>query len=112
MPCYDGVFAWRHPGDRIAAVRSADRKEWMLRHGNVRLHPWMLVASDWHQHFGAREFMRQRRSAIGLRLVPIGIALGCEVNIVRRRIAVLDRDRFVNHHAENVRLIMTAILIE
>src|SRR5712671_3904021 len=68
MPRYHGVLAWRHAADRVAAVRSTDRKERVLRYGDVRLHPWMLVALHRNEYFRAGQFMGQRRSAVRLRL--------------------------------------------
>jgi hypothetical protein len=84
----------------------------MLRHRDVRLHPRMLIAFHRHQHFRPRQLMLQWRSAVGLSLVPVGIVLRREVDIVLRRIAVSNRNRFVDDYAQDVRLIVTTILIE
>ena len=56
--------------------------------------------------------MNQRWCAIGLRLVPIRIILWREMNIVRCRVAVRDVYILLHHHAENVRPIVTTVLIE
>src|ERR1051325_5766753 len=41
MPGDDRVLARRHALDGEAAIFRGYCKEWMLRHANVRLHPWM-----------------------------------------------------------------------
>src|SRR5437868_3777930 len=109
MPRNHCVLARRYTLDREAAVFRCHCKEWMLGYSNVRLHPRMLIALHRNQNFSARKFVRQRRRAVRLRLVPIGIVLWREVNVVCRRITVGDCDWLIHHYTENVRLVMAAV---
>src|SRR4051812_7395264 len=88
MPRDHGVLARRYALQRVAAVFLSNGKERMLRNRNVGLHPWMLVALDRHEHLGATQLVHQRRSAVGLSLVPVRIVLGRKVNVVLGGIAV------------------------
>jgi hypothetical protein len=72
----------------------------------------MLVALHGHHRFCDVEFVRQRPCAVRLRLVPVGIILRREVNVVCRRVTVLDRDRLLCYYTENVRLVVATVLIE
>ena len=84
----------------------------MLHHSDVRLHPRVLIALDWHHHFGRAQDMRQRRCSVWLRLVPIRIFALREVDVVSRRIAVGDAYRLLYDHTQNVRLIVASVLVQ
>src|ERR1044071_3913719 len=84
----------------------------MLHYADVGLHPGMLVALDRNQRFSAREGLLDRRCAVRLSLVPLGIKFRCRVNVVLSGIAVGDADLLVDHDAEYVWRIVATILIE
>src|SRR5229473_4163127 len=72
----------------------------------------MLIALDRHQHFRASKRVRQWRRAVWLRLVPVGIVLWREVNVVLRRIAVGNVQLLIDHGTQHMWSVVTAVLIE
>src|SRR5262245_9830239 len=55
MPVHDGVFAWGHTLNRVAAILSSYGEEWVFTDRNVRLHPRMLIALHRNQYLCARQ---------------------------------------------------------
>src|SRR6185295_4387580 len=78
----------------------------------VSLHPGMLVTFHRNQNFRARKGLLNRRSSIRLSLIPFRVVLGRWVDIVLRWIAVGDAQLLAGHHAQYVRAIVAAILIQ
>src|ERR1700704_6642211 len=85
-----GVVARRQSFDLVLAGLVRDRIERRLHHADIHLHPWMLVTLHRQHDFFARKVFLNRRGRWGLRLVPLAIVFWGGMNVVCRRIVVLD----------------------
>src|SRR5688572_22634520 len=89
-PGNDCVSSSRNILDFKCPGVTADCEERVLRHADVSLHPWMLVAFDWNQLFRTRKLLLDRSGAHSLSLVPLLIERWRGVYVVRRLVAVGD----------------------
>src|SRR2546429_6980634 len=92
--------------------RSRDRVEGTLHHVDVHLHPRMLVTLDGKKNFFASKTLVKGGGLRWLRFVPFAVVFWLGVNVVRGGVAVDDLDLLADHHAEHVRMVFAAALVE
>src|SRR4026207_1620550 len=70
----------------------------------------MLIAFHGNQHFSTRKGLFNGSRAVGLSLVPFGIALRRRMDVVLRRIAIRDRQLLVCLYSHNMRDVVASSL--
>src|ERR1700728_2001791 len=111
---YEGnrVIPRRQSLDFILAALVSNCVERALHHVDVYLHPRVLIALYGEHDFFTREILFQRSRSRRLRLIPFAVILRSGMNVVRRLIVVLDLHRLARHHAQHVRMILAAALVQ
>src|SRR5258706_14055318 len=108
----NGVIAGGQALDFIFPALIGDRVEGALHHVDVHLQPRVLVALYGQHDFFAGEALLDWSGRRRLRLVPFAGVFRCGMNVVRGLIVVLDLHGLASHHAEYVRMIFAAALVE
>src|SRR2546429_3767552 len=72
----------------------------------------MLVSLDGKKNFFARKTLVKGGGLRWLRFVPFAVVFWLGVNVVRGGVAVDDLDLLADHHAEHVRMVFAAALVE
>ena len=112
VPRLHGVGAWRQALQGKRSVRLGDGVERMIQHAHVRVHPLVDVALERHHHLLGAERVRVAQALDGLADVELLVGHRQGVNVVQGGVAVQDLDRLAHLHAEDVRAVLTALLIQ
>src|SRR6266403_3078896 len=111
-PGNDGVGSSRYALNRIGSVLTTHAEERVFQNANVSLHPGVLITFDRNQYLGLLEGLFNWRGAIRLCLVPLRIVFWSRVNVVLCRIAVGDFERLIGLNPQDMRPVMTAVLVQ
>src|ERR1051326_1237743 len=108
----EGVIARRQALDFIFPIFVGDGEERALHHVDVHLHPRMLVALYRQHDLFACEGLLERGRRWRLRFVPLTVVFRRGMDVVSSGIVVLDLHRLAGHHAQHMRMVLAAFLVE
>src|SRR5215831_1292556 len=107
-----GIVARWQALDLKLPIGTGNRVEGILHHVDVHLHPRVLVTLDGKKDFFARKTLTKRCGLRGLRFVPLAVVSRLGMDVVRGGVAVDDLEALAGHHAEHVRMVPAAALVE
>src|SRR4051812_34814909 len=113
VPGLDGVAARREAGELERAVGAGDRKSGVVLRDDIGVHPRVDVAHQVDHIAGvAGAIEHERGIARRCRLVPLLRAGDRAVHVVKRRVAVADRDLLADDDADHARRVHAVALVD